>query len=247
MKKILMFLLILFFCLTTNLSANAYGFGFKKNNNHLQPEIGKYNNEIYGTDSYYVGDSNEKVVYLTFDVGYDNGCLSKVLDILKEKNVESTFFVTGDFFDKGKELIIRMVNEGHIVGNHTYDHKNITKLSYDELEEQLVKVENKYYEITGKDMIKYFRPPEGEFNKQSLMNVKKAGYKTFFWSIAYVDWNTKNQKNNNYAYEVVMNNLHNGAIILMHTVSKDNLNNLGSIIDGIRNEGYEIKNLNEFK
>lgn len=245
MKKIFIsiFVFILSFISIPSFEAKGYGWGFKRNNNHMQPDIGWYKDEISGTATFYVGKPDEKVVYFTFDAGYDNGCLSGILDVLKEKDVKATFFVTGDFLKKESELTLRMVNEGHIVGNHTYKHKDITKLSDQELKEELGKVEDLYYEITKRPMIRFFRPPEGTFNKESLQKVNNLGYTTFFWSIAYKDWITKETRGKDYPYTQVMNNLHNGAIILMHTVSRDNLEALPLIIDAIRNEGYEIKNL----
>lgn len=243
MKKIFITIFVFVMVLLSIPSTFAYGWGFKRNNNNVPPEIGKYASEIEGTSSYYVGDPDEKVVYLTFDAGYDNGVLGKILDVLNEKNVKSTVFVTGDFIVKEKELTFRMAYEGHTVGNHTWKHKNITKLSYEELAQEIKKVEDAYYELTNLQMTKYFRPPAGEFNKEALMNVEKLGYQTFFWSLAYKDWETRNQRGADVAYEQVMNNLHNGAIILMHSVSISNLEALPKIIDGIRNAGYEIKNL----
>lgn len=224
-------------------STFAYGWGFKRNNNNVPPDIGKYASEIDGTSSYYMGDPDEKIVYLTFDAGYDNGVLGRILDVLNEKNVKSTVFVTGDFIVREHALTIRMANEGHTVGNHTWKHKNITKISFEELSDEIKKVEDAYFKLTNQPMVKYFRPPAGEFNKESLKNVEKLGYSTFFWSLAYKDWETNNQRGADYAINQVMNNLHNGAIILMHTVSTDNLNALPIIIDGIRDAGYEIKNL----
>lgn len=224
-------------------STFAYGWGFKRNNNNVPPDIGKYASEIDGTSSYYMGDPDEKIVYLTFDAGYDNGVLGKILDVLNEKNIKSTIFVTGDFIVREHELTYRMAYEGHTVGNHTWKHKNITKLSYEELTREIKKVEDAYYELTNLQMTKYFRPPAGEFNKEALKNVEKLGYNTFFWSLAYKDWETKNQRGADVAYQQVMNNLHNGAIILMHTVSISNLEALPRIIDGIRDAGYEIRNL----
>ena len=244
MKKILIVLLSLF--VLVNLNVNAYGFGFKKNENHVKPDIGIYEKILSNTDSYYVG-SDEKVIYLTFDAGYDNGTLSKILDTLKEKNVKSTFFVTGDFLNREGELTNRIISEGHLIGNHTYGHKNITKLSDESIVNEIQKLENKYKEITGNEMVKLFRPPEGEFDERSLSVVKNLGYKTFFWSIAYDDWNTNVKKGAKYGYNKVMNNIHNGAIILLHTVSIDNAQALPRIIDDLRNQGYEFKNLDEFK
>lgn len=249
MKKILMlniFVIViglLSFTIIPNINVKAYGFGFKKNDNHMQPQIGTYSNVINGTDSYYVGNKDEKVLYLTFDVGYDDGTLSSILDTLKEKEVKATFFVTGDFVNRQQELLNRIVNEGHVVGNHTYGHKDITKLSSLQIKEELEKLENKFTEVTGKQMVKYFRPPEGSFDKESLMAIKSLGYKTFFWSIAYVDWNADRQNGSDYCYNTIMKNLHNGGIILLHTVSKDNTESLGRIIDDSRNLGYEFKEL----
>ena len=243
-RLIVMFLL---FFMLLGLNVNAYGFGFKKNGEHEQPDIGKYQQEIEGTNSYYVGNNEEKTLYLTFDAGYDNGNLSKILDILKEKDVKATFFVTGDFITREKVLLQRIVSEGHIVGNHTYHHKNITKLDSAKIKEEIFLLNNAYKEVIGTDMPMYFRPPEGEFNKESLLIVKSLGYSTFFWSVAYDDWNTKQQKGVEYAYNKIMDNLHNGAIILLHTVSSDNANVLGKVIDDSRSLGYTFNNLDQFK
>lgn len=243
-RLIVMFLL---FFMLLGLNVYAYGFGYRKNPNHQQPDIGKYQQEIEGTDSFYVGNNDEKTLYLTFDAGYDNGNLSKILDVLKEKDVKATFFVTGDFITREKELVQRIVSEGHLVGNHTYHHKKITKLDRAKIKEELDLLNETYKEVIGTDMPNFFRPPEGEFNRESLLYIKSLGYKTFFWSVAYDDWNTKNQKGVNYAYNKIMDNLHNGAIILLHTVSSDNANVLSKVIDDCIKSGYSFKNLNQFK
>ncbi|MCK9470812.1 MAG: polysaccharide deacetylase family protein [Bacilli bacterium] len=243
MKKIFITIFVFVMVLMSIPSTLAYGWGFKRNSNNVVPDIGKYANEIEGTSSYYVGNPDEKIVYLTFDAGYDNGVLGKILDVLNEKDVKSTIFVTGDFLVREQELTLRMAYEGHTVGNHTWKHKNITKLTFEELSDEIKKVEDAYFKLTNQHMVKYFRPPAGEFNKESLKNVQKLGYSTFFWSLAYKDWETNHQRGSDYALNQVMNNIHNGAIILMHTVSIDNLEALPRIIDGIRDAGYEIKNL----
>lgn len=245
MKKLITIGLV--FCLVLIgmplLNAASYGWGFKKNKDHQCPNIGIYASEIEGTSSYYVGNTNEKTIYLTFDAGYDNGVLPGILDVLKSKNLQCTFFVTGDFIKRESELLLRMVNEGHIIGNHTWSHKHITTLSFEALEAEIKKVEDAYTNLTQKEMIKFFRPPAGEFNRESLLNVQKLGYSTIFWSLAYQDWEANKQRGGEYAYKSVMDYLHNGAIILMHTVSKDNLDALPRIIDDIRYQGYTIENL----
>ena len=243
MKKILSSITIMFimFFTTSYLSVNAYGFGFTRNDNHKTPEIGKYKTILENTDSYYVGDTNQKEIYLTFDAGYDNGELPKILDILSEKKVLASFFITGDFVKRFPELVIRMAHEGHTICNHTYNHANITKISKDELSVELTKLEEAYFNLTGMHMVKYFRPPSGEFDRTSLLNVKSLGYKTIFWSSAYCDWNVNGQKSVEYTKEMYLNNLHNGAILLMHSVSSSNREALPSIIDEVRSLGYAFK------
>ena len=245
MKKFLLGITIMFimFFTTSYVSLNAYGFGFTRNDGHKTPEIGKYQTIIDGTDSYYVGDTNQKEIYLTFDAGYDNGELPKILDILSEKNILASFFLTGDFIKRFPELTIRMAYEGHTICNHTYNHANITKLSIDELKVELTKLEEAYFNLTGMNMVKYFRPPEGEFDRTSLLNVKSLGYKTVFWSSAYCDWNVNGQKSVEYTKEMYLNNLHNGAILLMHSVSSSNREALSSIIDEVKSMGYAFKSV----
>ncbi len=243
MKKIFLGITIMFivFFTTSYLSLNAYGFGFTKNDNHQTPNIGVYQDILKDTDSFYVGDTNQKELYLTFDAGYDNGELPLILDILAEKNVKASFFLTGDFVKRFPELTIRMTLEGHTICNHTYNHANITKLSINSMKNELTKLEDAYYELTGHRMVKYVRPPAGEFDKESLLNLKQLGYKTVFWSSAYQDWNVKGQKSVEYTKDVYMRNIHNGAILLMHSVSSSNREALPFIIDEVKELGYTFK------
>lgn len=242
MNKIFIFLTSFFLSIAT-VNGKSYGWGFSKNNNHTQPYIGSYEQEIEGTNSYYVGDENEKTVFLTFDAGYDNGNLIKILDVLDEKEVVGTFFITGDFLTRFSDLVIEINNRGHIVGNHTWSHRKITQLSFDELKEELTKVEEEYKKLTRENINHYFRPPEGVFNNESLKNIKQLNYNTIFWSIAYKDWETNKQGNVEKAVNSVIDNLHNGAIILLHTVSEDNVKALPIIIDKIRDSGYKIESI----
>lgn len=233
------------FIISFNISVGAAGWGFRKNSDHTPPEIGSYAQEIEGTNSFYVGSSNEKKIYLTFDAGYDNGNLASILDTLKDKKVQATFFVTGDFVNRFQNLTKRMVEEGHIVANHSYSHKSITSQTKEELKNDLKKLEDNFQKVTGEEMVKVFRPPKGEFDHNSLMNLKELGYKTIFWSIAFKDWSTEHQKGKEYSYNSVIDNLHSGAIILMHTVSTSNREALPEIIDEIRNQGYELSLVTE--
>lgn len=228
----------------SSLNVHAAGWGYSKNPNHLIPEIGKYQTIIAGTNSFYVGN-DEKEIYLTFDSGYDNGVLNDILDILKEKNVKASFFITGDFVKRFPELTIRLGQEGHTVCNHTYTHRQITKLSVDELKSDLDKLNNAYFQLTNMKMSNCIRPPEGVFDRNSLLNLQKLGYKTVFWSIAYCDWNENNQKSIEACRKAVIDNLHNGAIILLHSVSKTNRDALGIIIDDIVSLGYTFNSVDE--
>ncbi len=237
-KFILSFGLFTIFLSMFTISTEAAGWGFRKNNQHTTPEIGKYQKMLEGTSSYYVGDTTKKEVILTFDAGYDNGQLDRILDVLSEKKVTASFFVTGDFVKRFKKETLRLANEGHVVCNHSYSHRKIQTLTKEELSKDLEKLENEYYALTNRKMVKYFRPPEGEFDHNSLQNVQSLGYKTVFWSIAYRDWDTNHQPSSEEATKKIVDNLHPGAIILLHSVSKANSASLGAIIDAIRENGY---------
>lgn len=239
MKKLL--LLIFLFSFPITLTANAEGWGFTKNNSHDTPYIGRYSELIKGTDSYYVGDITKNEVYLTFDVGYDNGNLSPILETLEKKNVRATFFVTGDFVKRYPELITRLSFSNHVICSHSYSHKSITKLSKSELGADLERLQTEYYNLTGKQLSMYFRPPEGVFDTKSLLNIKELGYKTVFWSVAWKDWVTDKQRGAEFSYDSYVKNLHNGAIILMHTVSSSNKDALERIIDYTIQNGYTFK------
>ncbi|MBR2891933.1 MAG: polysaccharide deacetylase family protein [Bacilli bacterium] len=220
-------------------NVDASGFGYSKNDNHEIPEIGRYKEILHDKNAYYVGQKDS--VYLTFDAGYDNGVMPDILKTLREKKVQATFFVTGDFVNRFTPLLKQIIDDGHLIGNHSYSHKAIDSLSKEELLNDLNKLEEVYFDKTNSVLSKIFRPPEGRFNEASLKYLNDAGYKTFFWSIALVDW----KGNDVDSYREVMNNLHDGAIILLHSVSRSNADALGEIIDGIRNEGYEFKLLTE--
>lgn len=224
-------------------NAQKFGWGFRKNRDHLPPDIGILAKEIENTSTYYLGDPSKKEVYLTFDTGYDNGVLESILDTLREKRVGATFFILGHMVKSCPELTKRMADDGHVVASHTYSHRSITSMSASELAHDLSRLEEAYFKLTHKPLDPYFRPPAGEFNREALLNVQKLGYKTIFWSLAYHDWDVN--KGSAYAHKYVMDNLHPGAIILLHTVSKDNAEALPKIIDDIRDLGYEFKTVDQ--
>lgn len=225
-----------------NLSNEKLGWYFNPNNEHKPPtasnkvDLSKYN-------AYYLGNTDNKVIYLTFDEGYENGYSEKILDVLKEKDVKAAFFVTKSYIKSNQELIKRMVNEGHVVGNHSVRHLSFPDLSNEEIESELVETAQYFKEVTGVDMPMVFRPPMGEYSERTLAVTSNLGYKTIFWSFAYKDWLTDQQPGKQVAYDTVMKRYHNGAIMLLHAVSKSNTEALGDIIDSLRNEGYVFDSL----
>ena len=189
--------------------------------------------------------SEEKVLYLTFDCGYENGYTSKILDVLKEKNVPSAFFCTLPQVKENPELIQRMINEGHIVGNHSVTHPSFAEIGIEQMTEEINGME-KYLKENFNYSEPYFRFPKGEYTDNALKVVDSLGYTSVFWSLAYADWDLNNQKGEEYAFGKVVSRLHPGAVILLHSVSPDNANALGSIIDEARNQGYKFCSLREY-
>lgn len=216
--------------------SSAYGFGIKKNTNHTQPEIGKYAPILEENNAYYVGDKNSNKIYLTFDCGYENGYTDDILEVLKEKNITATFFITGHYLESATDLVKQMVSNGHIIGNHSNKHKDITKLNENQIKEEILSLQKRYKELVGEEMSNFYRPPAGSFDDRSLNVVNKMGYTTLFWSLAYEDWNGKKIN----VVDEVTAHIHNGAIILMHAVSEENAKELGDVIDELIYMGYEF-------
>ncbi|MGM9552576.1 MAG: polysaccharide deacetylase family protein [Clostridia bacterium] len=194
----------------------------------------------------YMGSNEGKYLYLTFDEGYENGQSARILDVLKEKGVTATFFITGDYLKKEGDLVDRMVLEGHNVGNHTMNHPCVAEIkNIEKLEEEILSLDRAFYGKYKKHM-KYFRPPEGAYSEKSLAVTESLGYKSVFWSFAYDDWYTDKQRGKTYAYQKTMDNLHPGCVLLLHAVSKDNADALGDIIDSARMAGYTFLSLDEY-
>lgn len=189
--------------------------------------------------------SQSKVLYLTFDSGYENGCTAPILDTLKEKNVPAAFFCTLQQIKENPELIQRMIDEGHIVGNHSAKHPDFSKLTREQMANEIMLCDN-YLRKNHNYTSPFFRFPEGAYNECALELVGSIGFTSVFWSLAYEDWDTDSPKGADYAFEKVTSRLHPGAIILLHSVSTDNRDALGGIIDYARENGYEFKALTEF-
>ena len=222
------------------------GWGIKRETDHKQPDVGTTNKQILEKyDGICMGNSEEKYVYLTFDNGYEAGYTAKILDTLKENNVKATFFITAHYLNTAPELVERMIKEGHIVGNHTVNHYSMPDITDEKIKEEVMNLHSALYEKFGYEM-KYIRPPKGEFSERTLSVCKSLGYKTVMWSFAYDDWDTKKQGKQQYAKDKILDNVHNGEIILLHSTSSDNCEILSVVIKEIKTQGYEFKSLNDF-
>lgn len=219
-----------------------WGLGYSDDGS--QPKGNEEKEYLRQFDAYYVGGAEEKVIYLTFDAGYENGYTETILDILKEKDVPATFFLTGHYFKSRGDLVKRMVAEGHIVGNHTVDHPDMTKITDSEkFTQQIEGIEELYLETVGQKMLKFYRPPEGRYSEESLKKVQEMGYTTVFWSLAYADWDNDNQPTKETAFSRLIDRVHPGAIVLLHSTSKTNSEILGELIDKWKQLGYRFESL----
>ena len=197
-------------------------------------------------DAAYLGDTREKVLYLTFDAGYENGCTEQVLDTLKKHQVRAAFFLVGNYIERNADLVRRMVEEGHIVGNHTMHHYDMSKLSQKEtFSKELTDLEELFRQTTGKELPKFYRPPQGVYSQDNLKMAKELGYKTVFWSLAYVDWLNDKQPTREEAFRKLLPRTHNGAVVLLHSTSKTNAEILDDLLTQWENLGYRFGTLEE--
>ena len=197
-------------------------------------------------DAAYLGDTAEKVLYLTFDAGYENGCTARILDVLKSHQVPAAFFLVGNYMEQNADLVRRMVEEGHIVGNHTMHHHDMSKLTdRDTFSRELTELETCFKDITGKELPKYYRPPQGTYSEENLRMAQELGYKTVFWSLAYVDWLNNDQPTREEAFGKLIPRTHNGAVVLLHSTSATNAEILDELLDKWEAMGYRFASLDE--
>lgn len=202
--------------------------------------------ELAEYDAFYAQDTDEKILYLTFDAGYENGNTAPILDALKKHNVSATFFVVGTYIESEPDLIRRMVEEGHTVGNHTWHHPNMSQIAdMDSFKKEITDVEDAFLNVTGQEMTRYYRPPQGKYNVENLQMAKELGYKTFFWSLAYVDWYQNNQPTKEEAFDKLIGRIHPGAIVLLHSTSSTNAAILDELLTKWEEMGYQVRPLSE--
>ena len=222
----------------------AWGLSFQVKG---QPPVGPAGDkQLYPYDAAYLGDTTQKVLYLTFDSGYENGSTEKILDVLKKHNAPAAFFLVGNYIEKNADLVRRMVQEGHIVGNHTMHHLDMSKLSDKAaFTKELQDLETLFKETTGKDLPKFYRPPQGIYSQENLQMAKELGYKTVFWSLAYVDWKNDAQPTKEQAFSKLLPRTHNGAVVLLHSTSSTNAEILDELLTKWESSGYRFAPINE--
>ena len=226
------------------LETGSWGLSFRQEG---APPVGSAGKEqLKNYDAAYIGDAEEQVLYLTFDAGYENGCTEKMLDVLKQHEVKAAFFLVGNYIEKNGDLVRRMVEEGHTVGNHTMHHYDMSKLSDKAaFSKELTDLEALYKETTGQEIPKYYRPPQGIYSEENLAMAKELGYKTVFWSLAYVDWNNDSQPTREYAFDKLLPRTHNGAVVLLHSTSRTNAEILDELLTRWKEQGYRFGTLEE--
>ncbi|SHF05971.1 delta-lactam-biosynthetic de-N-acetylase [Clostridium fallax] len=240
--------------LTFNIGVNAFGISdynskelnwYYVKNKDLPPSPAPEGaNFLEKYDAYYMGNTDEKVLYLTFDEGYENGNTASILDTLKKHQVPAAFFVVKPYITQNPDLIKRMVEEGHFVCNHSNTHPSMASITdKDKFNKEFTSVEESFKELTGSDMPKFFRPPMGKYSELSLKMTKDLGYSSIFWSFAYKDWLINDQPSKDFAMKKIKSNIYNGSVILLHAVSDTNRDILDTLLTDLKNEGYTFKNL----
>ncbi|MFI3313469.1 MAG: polysaccharide deacetylase family protein [Eubacteriales bacterium] len=234
----------LFICTTAVVETGNWGLGFGTEG---EPPTGSASEDsLEALGARYLGDTDEKVIYLTFDAGYENGQMSHILDVLAETQVPACFFLVGNYLETEPDLVRRMVAEGHTVGNHTYHHYDMSKIGdFPTFQAELQQVEGKYLEVVGEEMPKYYRPPQGIYSEENLKMAQELGYQTVFWSLAYVDWYQDDQPTAEEAFDKLLPRIHNGAVVLLHSTSATNGEILSDLIQQWREMGYEFGTMEE--
>ena len=228
----------------SSIATGSWGLSFRQEGSSPIGSAGA--DQLKQYDDAYLGDTSQKVLYLTFDAGYENGSTEKILDTLKKHNVKAAFFLVGNYIERNADLVRRMVAEGHIVANHTMHHYDMSKLSDKAaFEKELTELETLFFDTTGQKMPKYYRPPQGIYSEENLRMAQELGYKTVFWSLAYVDWNNDAQPTREEAFAKLLPRVHNGAVVLLHSTSRTNGEILDELLTRWKEMGYRFASIEE--
>ena len=250
-KKILISILILALLVTISackkervLETGSWGLSFQREG---EAPVGNADNETLSKyDATFLGNRDEKRIYLTFDAGYENGNTEKILQTLEKHGVPAAFFLVGNYLEQNGDLVKKMISGGHIVGNHTYHHYDMSKISEKEaFRKELEDLEQLYTHVTGEQMSKYYRPPQGCYSEENLAMAKELGYKTVFWSLAYVDWYNDKQPTEEEAFSKLIPRIHNGAVVLLHSTSSTNGQILDELLNRWKSMGYTFGTIEE--
>ena len=226
------------------LETGSWGLSFRQEG--APPVASAGADQLRKLDAAYLGDTTQPVIYLTFDAGYENGATEQILDVLKQHEVKAAFFLVGNYMEKNADLVRRMADEGHIVGNHTMHHPDMSKITDPAaFEKELKDLEDLYREVTGQELPKYYRPPQGIYSEENLKMAQELGYKTVFWSLAYVDWNNDSQPTKEQAFSKLIPRVHNGAVVLLHSTSQTNAAILDELLTKWKDMGYSFCTLEE--
>lgn len=251
MKKIIAFIMLvalqLWLCIDVFASGGASWYCVRKND-HSQPTLSSELRYVDGYDLYWCDKNHsdftdeEKVIYLTFDAGYENGNIKKIVDVLREEGVRATFFILDNMILKNEELVKQMIDDGHVIGNHTLKHKDMTNMKdIKAFARELTALEELYEKTYGTKMAKVYRPPEGKISEENLIWAKELGYKTVMWSFAYADWDNGKQPSTEFANKKIFDNLHNGEVMLLHPTSATNAEIMRSLVRKLKSQGYIFK------
>ena len=230
-----------------NLSNSKIEWGLSRGKNHVQPDVGTKNKNIMEKyNEIYMGNSEKPYIYLTFDLGYEAGYTEKILEVLKQNEVTATFFITAHYVNSAPEIVQKMIDYKQIIGNHTVNHKSMPSCNLDTIKTEVMDLHTAVFEKFNYEM-KYIRPPKGEYSEKTVVYCNSLGYKTVMWSFAYDDWDENKQGREEYGKSKIMENLHNGEVMLLHATSKDNSNILDECIKEIKAQGYEFRAIDKFE
>lgn len=229
---------------TATVATGSWGLSFRTEG---EAPVGNANRSVLDHyDAAFLGDEEEKVIYLTFDAGYENGYTAQILDVLKAHQVPAAFFLVGNYLEQNEDLVRRMVDEGHTVGNHTWNHPDMSKITEREaFAQELSRVEEKFFQITGQQMERYYRPPQGIYSEENLRLAQELGYRTVFWSLAYADWDNNAQPTAQQAFSKLCPRVHNGAVVLLHATSKTNAAILDELLNRWEEEGFRFRQISD--